>query len=196
MKKLLELLKEARPEIIGGVISGLVVAAVIAVASKAFAKTSIKQAAILSVIVALAVFGLLYAGATVGTPFIVVGAVIGSLICTYVAFRLRHPRKYDKKSPPKLRWLWQYRRWYAVSGKGPWKYRKWRPLALAGLVIILILASGTFGYQSYIESRPPSKVIVLVADFDGPGPYNYGVTDAILNNLRRALKPYNRLIAQ
>jgi hypothetical protein len=36
----------------------------------------------------------------------------------------------------------------------------------------------------------PDKIIILVANFDGPEPQKYGVTDKILNNLRQALLPY------
>jgi hypothetical protein len=39
---------------------------------------------------------------------------------------------------------------------------------LAGLVIIPLLTVGGVGYHCYQQTRPPTKVILLVADFDGP----------------------------
>ena len=98
-----------------------------------------------------------------------VGVVGGLGGCAYVVF---------KRTPSSV-----------VGGGLSWQYPRWRRWALAGLVIILLLAVSGLGYHLYLQYRPPDKVIILVADFDGPKPEHYGVTVGVLNNLRQALKP-------
>ncbi len=41
------------------------------------------------------------------------------------------------------------------------------------------------------QSRPPAKNIILVADFDGPEPQNYRVTETVLTHLHAVLEPYD-----
>jgi tetratricopeptide (TPR) repeat protein len=77
------------------------------------------------------------------------------------------------------------------GGKGTWKYPRWRPWAMAGLVIIPLLAAGGVGYYWFLQTRPPDKIIVLVADFDGVEPQRYRVTETVLVRLQDALEPYD-----
>jgi hypothetical protein len=73
------------------------------------------------------------------------------------------------------------------KGKGTWQYPRLRLLALGALVVISLLTVGSIIYYFYQEMQPPSKVILLVANFDGPDPQKYGVTDHVLARLRTAL---------
>ncbi|TEU14951.1 MAG: tetratricopeptide repeat protein [Anaerolineales bacterium] len=100
-----------------------------------------------------------------------IGAGGGILGCAYLAF---------KRTPPLV-----------SGGKGTWQYPRWRPWALAGLVIIPLLTAGGVGYHRYQQAQPPTQVILLIADFDGPEPQKYGVTDAVLNKLCQALARYD-----
>ena len=100
---------------------------------------------------------------------LVVGAGGGTLGCAYLAF---------KRTPPLVE-----------GGKGTWQYPRGRRWALAGLVIIPLLTTGVVSYHLYQQARPPDKVILLVADFDGPEPEKYRVTETVLARLRAALEP-------
>jgi tetratricopeptide (TPR) repeat protein len=100
-----------------------------------------------------------------------VGLVVSILICAYVAF--------SRKPSP------------IVSGRQVLRYddrhRRW---ALAGLILIFIVTAGGIGYHFYRQYRPPDKIILLVADFDGPDPQKYRVSETVLTRLRAALEPY------
>jgi tetratricopeptide (TPR) repeat protein len=100
-----------------------------------------------------------------------IGVGGGTLGCAYLAF---------KRTPPLVK-----------GGKGTWQYPRWRPWALAGLVIIPLLTMGGVGNHLYQQARPPTKVILLVADFDGPEPQKYRVTETVLARLRQALARYD-----
>ena len=76
------------------------------------------------------------------------------------------------------------------GGKGVWQYPRGRPWALAGMVIILLLAASGGGYYLYQQFRPPSKVIILIANFDEPEQQRYRITDTVLPHLRTVLEPY------
>lgn len=66
-----------------------------------------------------------------------------------------------------------------------------RRLALIGLLTVPILAfAGVWGWF-YFRSLPSDKVIVLVAEFDGPEPKKYRVTEKILRCLREATEKYD-----
>jgi tetratricopeptide (TPR) repeat protein len=68
-------------------------------------------------------------------------------------------------------------------------YPKWaRYLALAGIIAVPILTTvGFLGWKYY----PPDKIIILIANFDGPDPKNYRVTETIVEQLREATKEYS-----
>lgn len=72
-----------------------------------------------------------------------------------------------------------------------WTHPKQRPYSLAGFILIPILVFGWFGYKNYEQKRPPDKVLVLIANFDGPDQENYRVTETILSNIKNALNNYN-----
>jgi tetratricopeptide (TPR) repeat protein len=71
----------------------------------------------------------------------------------------------------------------------------------AGLVMTALLTSA-ITIAVYYEYRAPRTMIILVADFDGPEPQNYRVTETIIDELRKAtesfgdisVKPLNRVI--
>ncbi len=70
-------------------------------------------------------------------------------------------------------------------------YPRWRRLALAVLVLLL-LAPAIAGYALYRHDQAlRSKVVILVADFTGPEPEQYRVTEQILVQLREALAGYD-----
>ena len=76
-----------------------------------------------------------------------------------------------------------------LTFKGGWKlprYPRLRRWTLPGLFIIPLLAAAWVGYNLWQQYRSPTKVITLVADFVGPKPEEYGVTDEVLRNLDQA----------
>ena len=46
-------------------------------------------------------------------------------------------------------------------------------------------------YLLYERLQPADQVIILIADFDGPDPDHYRVTDTMISSLNNVLKPYN-----
>jgi tetratricopeptide (TPR) repeat protein len=66
------------------------------------------------------------------------------------------------------------------------------PLRVAVTASILTLA-GWAGLKYLPMFLPSDKVTVLVADFDGPDPKNYGVTDKVIEKLRKATNKYERV---
>ena len=61
--------------------------------------------------------------------------------------------------------------------------------ALVGIVAVpLLVVAGFMGWK-YYQNLPSDKLIVLVANFDGPD-QKYGVTETILSQLRTAVKEY------
>jgi tetratricopeptide (TPR) repeat protein len=99
---------------------------------------------------------------------LVVGTGGGILGCAYVAF---------KRTPPML-----------DGSRGTWQYPRWRRWAQAGLVMIPLLTAGGVGYRLY---WPPAHIILLVANFDGPEPQKYRLTETVLARLRQALEKYD-----
>ncbi|MFQ6058738.1 MAG: tetratricopeptide repeat protein [Anaerolineae bacterium] len=77
------------------------------------------------------------------------------------------------------------------GGKGLWKYPRWRPWALASVFVIPFLIAGGAYYYRYQQAQPPTKVIILVANFDGPEQKKYRVTETVLGRLRQALEGYD-----
>ena len=118
----------------------------------------------------LAIIGWLRAGIGIWAIVVVVaGGVCG--ICAYVAFKRTSRRR--------------------KGGRRTWKYPRGRCWALAGLGLIFAFTSGGVGYYFYQQAQPPSKVIILVADFDGPEPQRYRVTETVRERLRVATEPYD-----
>jgi tetratricopeptide (TPR) repeat protein len=71
------------------------------------------------------------------------------------------------------------------------RHRKWiRGSALAGTILIPILSLSAVAGWLYVKSLPAKKIIVLVADFDGPDPKTYGVTETVIGQLRQATAKY------
>jgi len=102
---------------------------------------------------------------------LVVGIGGGLLSCLYLAF---------KRTPPLVE----------GSSKGVWRYPRARVWALTGLVLIPILVGGVVCYHLFEEAQPPTKIILLIADLDGPDPKKYRVTETVLARLRTELELY------
>jgi tetratricopeptide (TPR) repeat protein len=80
----------------------------------------------------------------------------------------------------------------AASGVSYYLRLQGRPLwAMAGVFIVPLLTAGGVGYYLCKQARPPGKVIILVANFDGPKPQEYRVTEKVLEKLRLALARYD-----
>jgi tetratricopeptide (TPR) repeat protein len=107
----------------------------------------------------------------VTTVLLAIGVGGGTLGCAYLAFKRTLP--------------------LVLGGKGTWQYRRWRPWALAGLVIIPLLTASGLSYHLYEQAQPPTKVIILVARFHGPDSDKHQVTNKVLNDLHRALARYD-----
>jgi len=168
VKTLKRLLREARSEIVGGLVVAAVTAAMAALYS--------------------------YAGIRLIPAAIVLAAW---LACAYLAFsrtKLRQPVKQrDKRGRLKR-----------ITSKP--KHPRWQMPALIGFVCITVAVLGASLYfltqavapstedlirpQGSIGFKEPSETKVLIADFDGPEPEQYRVTELILSRVTRALKPY------
>ncbi len=89
-----------------------------------------------------------------------------------------------------LAWV-AFQRTKSKASPGEWRYPRWRRAARNSLIAIAALAVIGGGYDLYQKSLPPTKVILVVANFDGPEPQKYGVTDTVLNRLRQKLDRYD-----
>jgi tetratricopeptide (TPR) repeat protein len=68
-----------------------------------------------------------------------------------------------------------------------------RRLAIAGFFLIPLLTCAVFfGWRSL----PPTNILLLVANFDGPNQQNYQVTETLLRNLRSATEAYTDVKVQ
>ncbi|NJP09731.1 MAG: hypothetical protein HC866_09780 [Leptolyngbyaceae cyanobacterium RU_5_1] len=66
-----------------------------------------------------------------------------------------------------------------------------RRSAIAGLVLIPILTiAGMVGWQ-HLQNLPTKDIVILIADFEGPEPQNYRVTETIQENLENAIEEYS-----
>lgn len=85
--------------------------------------------------------------------------------------------------------IWRKTKVSPITGKPCPAYPRWRSWALAGLILIPLLA--TTGLEAWGDSEIhcPDQVVVLVADFyqEGTGADPYGLTGIILEQLREAL---------
>lgn len=100
-----------------------------------------------------------------------VGVVTLVAACVYILTAKSPGRVFEDSSGKK-----KERHTYA-----PW-YRR------TALVILLVIFAVPIGWL-YLNSLPPDKTIVLVADFEGPPEYN--VTESIISELRAATKGYD-----
>lgn len=66
-----------------------------------------------------------------------------------------------------------------------------RRIAFIGIFVIPILAAAGFFGRKYYQSLPSDKIIILVADFEGPDPKNYRVTETIIERLREATEEFD-----
>jgi len=76
------------------------------------------------------------------------------------------------------------------------RYPKYYKVARLGLVLILL---GTIGAGYFLSRRIvelENKVVVLIADFDGPDPNNYRVTEQLVVELNASLQDYDDVIIQ
>jgi tetratricopeptide (TPR) repeat protein len=55
----------------------------------------------------------------------------------------------------------------------------------------LALSLSAAGISLYMSNSPPDQVIISVADFDGPEPQKYRVTETVIERLRSATKEYD-----
>src|SRR4030095_15666523 len=71
------------------------------------------------------------------------------------------------------------------------RHGQWiRRSAIAGLILRPILSVSGVAYWLYVQRLPAKHIIVLVADFDGPDPKTYGVTERVIRQLRQATERY------
>ena len=77
------------------------------------------------------------------------------------------------------------------GGMGVFKYPRLHAFALLGLITVPLLAAIGSGYYSYQQVQTRNKVILLVANLDGPEPQKYRVTETVLARLRQALARYD-----
>jgi len=89
------------------------------------------------------------------------------IICAYIVFK-KIPSQFD-----------------ATTKR--FAFPKLRPFAITGLILIPLIFIVGFTYQIYLKNKPPDKIIVLVADFVGPEPQKWAVTEKILERLENAL---------
>ena len=66
-----------------------------------------------------------------------------------------------------------------------------RRAALVGLVIVPLMAIGSWIAWVQVRNLPSNDVIILVAEFDEKADQNFGVTERILNRLRDATEDYS-----
>jgi tetratricopeptide (TPR) repeat protein len=76
------------------------------------------------------------------------------------------------------------------QGKVAKQRRIVRRFSATGLWLTPILAISILGRWQYVESLPPKDITILVANFKGPDPDKYRVTETIIRNLRDATTKY------
>lgn len=101
--------------------------------------------------------------------------------------------------------LWLSLVYFRVAQKKPNKKHKYqktksylysakvRKVALLGIYIIPIAALGGIGGGFWVDQQPSDKIMILVANFDGPEPNTYRVTDFILESLRDAIRDQSEI---
>jgi len=77
------------------------------------------------------------------------------------------------------------------NGEIIWRYSsRWRRVARIGLITIPLLSVCTVGYFALQWFRVPNYITIVVADFEGPDPKNYRVTETLIEQLRQVTKKF------
>ena len=74
--------------------------------------------------------------------------------------------------------------------KKEWQRKLVRRLALIGLVMVPLLTIGGWGAWVHVQHLPNNNMVILIAQFDGPGGQSNRVTETILRQLREATENY------
>ena len=122
-----------------------------------------------------------------------VGICLLLLICIYYVWFWK-PETEDGKS---VIFLPNFRNPVESQGVKEKRRKRVRLFARLGLVIILViipfLVWAGFAIYDYRVKLPPKDFIILVADFDGPKPKEYRVTETIIENLANATEEYSHV---
>lgn len=71
--------------------------------------------------------------------------------------------------------------------------QKVRYAAVIGIILLPSVAFLSYSNWRYYQDLPSNKLIILIADFDGPDTQKYRVTETIVEQLREAIKEYKDL---
>lgn len=71
--------------------------------------------------------------------------------------------------------------------------KKVRYIAIIGIVLLPSIALFSYYEWKYYQDLPSNKLIILIADFDGPDTQKYRVTETIVEQLREATTEYKDL---
>jgi tetratricopeptide (TPR) repeat protein len=116
-----------------------------------------------------------------------IGVVLIWLVCLYFA-RFWRPEQGDKarsafQPPPTQQ--------QEAAQASKVKRRKWvRWSARFGLVLVPLLVAASYVGWHQVDNLPSQEVVIVVAEFDGPDPQSYRVTETILSQLRDATADY------
>lgn len=126
-------------------------------------------------ITAIVGFILLWRGNTeiVSTVVIAVGIIGLWASLFYIRFSRKAAKKLEPTPSHRKR---QRKPGFAFS-------QKMRYLALIGIYALPITAVSGIGFYYYSENKPSNEIVVLVADFDGPDPKKYGVTQFLAEEI-------------
>jgi tetratricopeptide (TPR) repeat protein len=152
MEKIVTILREALPEVVGTLIAAAILSAVGIAAN--------------------------FVTSNLLVTFLIV-AIAAWLICCFFYFK-RGRSMIKIPSRGKTR----------QTKSRPYQFPRLRLWALMGMIIIPIMIIIGVVYQQYSNNEQANKSVILIADFDGPNPENYRVTETVLAQLRKALKDY------
>ena len=116
---------------------------------------------------------------------LVLGVLLVWLACLYFA-RFWQPEQQDES--PKLVLPAPTGKPEKQQQKQEKKRKGIRRLAVVGLVLVPLLAAGGGLGWRHVQSLPSEEVVILVADFKGPDPEKYAVTEEILQPLRQEVE--------
>ena len=98
------------------------------------------------------------------------------LLCVYVVVRRQRPR--ISRTPS------------ARAHPGPFRFPRLRPWATGGLIALPIVSSLVW---IVFQAHQPQSILILVAEFSGPDPEKYQVTNAVYESLTQAASEANNL---